>query len=250
MFRWTLLFLFLGFTVFAQTQEETQIPDRPIVPYGFNLHQGKKLIVFVDEKCSTCLQIQKNLTGTDFTFISKKKLPLPYSDKQVFDKSGLLHTIFAAQKLPMFVLIQDGITVQLFLNSVRTEDIQKIKLDTISPTNQLKVRLGEKLPGDLQKHTGAIVFWRSSCSSCQREKPVLIRMCAKKVNPLVVYSTRQESELLPKGCKGDFGRDLALTLGVSAVPTVLYLKNGRLVWYNVGYFGNLERVIEIFSEIK
>ncbi len=248
MFRWVLLFL--GFTAFAQTQEEIQIPDRPIVPYGFNLHQGKKLIVFVDEKCSTCLQIQKNLTGTDFTFIGKKKLPVPFSSKQVVDKSGLLHTIFAAQKLPMFVLVQDGITVQPFFNSVRTEDIQKVKVDTTLPANQLKVRLGEKLSGDLQKHTGAIVFWRSSCSSCQREKPVLIRMCAKKTNPLVVYSTRQESELLPKGCKGNFGRDLALSLGVPAVPTVLYLKNGRLIWYNVGYFGNLERVIEIFSEMK
>ena len=87
MFRRIFLSLFVGFTVFAQTQEETQIPDRPVVPYGFNLHQGKKLIVFVDEKCSTCLQIQKNLTGTDFTFISKKKLPAPYLNKQVVDKS-------------------------------------------------------------------------------------------------------------------------------------------------------------------
>ncbi len=250
MFRSVFLFLFLGFTVFAQTQEETQISDKPVVPYGFNLHQGKKLIVFVDEKCSTCLQIQKSLTGTDFTFISKKKLPIPYSSKQIVDKSGLLHTIFAAQKLPMAVLMQNGITVQPFPNNVRTEDIQKVKLDTTLPTNQLKVRLGEKLSGDLQKHTGAIVFWRSSCPSCQREKPALIRMCAKKVNPLVVYSTRQESELLPKGCTGGFGRDLALSLGVPAVPTVLYLNNGRLIWYNVGYFGNLERVIEIFSVMK
>ena len=250
MFRFMFLFLFLGITVFAQTQEETQIPDRPIVPYGFNLHQGKKLIVFVDEKCSTCLQIQKNLIGTDFTFVSKKKLSAPYSSKQVVDKSGLLHTIFSAQKLPMFVLIQDGITVQPFLNSVRTEDIQKVKVDTTLPINQLKVRLGEKLSGDLQQHTGAIVFWRSSCSSCQREKPVLIRMCAKKVNSLVVYSTRQESELLPQGCKGGFGRDLALSLRVPAVPTVLYLKNGQLIWYNVCYFGNLERVIELFSVMK
>ena len=190
MFRRIFLSLFVGFTVFAQTQEETQIPDRPIVPYGFNLHQGKKLIVFVDEKCSSCSQIQKNLTGTDFTFVSKKKLPAPYLSKQVVDKSGLLHTIFAVQILPMFLLIQDGITVQPFLNNVRTEDIQKVKVDTTPPVNQLKVRLGEKVSGDLQKHTGAIVFWRSSCSSCQREKPALIRMCAKKVNLLVVYSTR------------------------------------------------------------
>ena len=150
----------------------------------------------------------------------------------------------------MFVLIKDGVTVQPFLNSVRTEDIQKVKIDTTPPINQLKVRLGEKLSGDLQKHRGAVVFWRSSCSSCQREKPALIRMCAKKVNSLIVYSTRQESELLPQGCKGGFGRDLALSLGVPAVPSVLYLKNGQLIWYNVGYLGNLERVIEIFSVMK
>lgn len=249
MARFIILLLFTTLA-FAQTSEST-IPDLPIMPFGYKLEKGFQVVAFVDQKCSVCPTLINDLSGLQVTLISKNKLSKIYSNTQLVDTSGLLHEIFPIRQFPTVVVVKDGIARQQFAFGVRTKDIRNLKIDTMSSSLPLlKFSIGDQVTGKFSNHTGAITFWRSSCASCQREKPALTRMCSKKVNPLVVFATRQEPELIPKGCNGGYGRDYALELGVPVVPATLFFKSGKLIWYKLGYFARLERVIEILAAVK
>jgi hypothetical protein len=146
--------------------------------------------------------------------------------------------------------LKDGIGQRLLSLDATVKDLGNQISSISQPLPILKYRVGSQVGGKFQKHTGAVTFWRASCLSCQREKSALIRLCNRKDKPLVVYSTRQEPELIPRGCQGGYGRDFALELGVSVVPTTLYFRSGKLIWYKQGYFAGLERVIKIFANMK
>ncbi|MBJ6142326.1 TlpA disulfide reductase family protein [Hymenobacter sp. BT559] len=142
-------------------------------------------------------------------------------------------------------------------DSVRTQAISPVRTySTPAPTFALTDIKGQAY--DLAALRGKVVvvnFWFIKCAPCQQEMPALKQLTIDyRSNPRVVFLSlaREDAARLQHyvASKGDFGfaviplpQTLAEKFGITGYPTTTVIdRNGRFVYDNEGYAGNLTRL--------
>lgn len=141
----------------------------------------------------------------------------------------------------------NGQIVERYAGYVSAAEVQSALSDTRNQTRfaqtRYKIVLNETTVPGFERFSGVLSFWRGGCENCQLEKPSLARMCQKRPLGVAVLWTRDEGKI--DGCTHASGRALAMRLGITLVPTTLFVVKGKIVWVDVGYREDLEAVVEI-----
>jgi len=114
--------------------------------------------------------------------------------------------------------------------------------------NRYGVQLNKRVGDGYESYSGLLVFWRGGCPNCQAEKASLQALCKSKTLQITVIQTKDEGEV--EGCVNKMDPRLAKKWGIEYVPTLAFLKQGRLGWLDVGYRGDLPQVASALAVLQ
>lgn len=229
--RWFLLVIFGGWGL-AQS-----------VPIGYGLEEGTQILVFVSPNCAACESLA-TLKDFPVTFVGRAE-QMPYSPYRQ-DKGDLLARALRIQSAPTLVVLKDGWEVKRLTGKINPSAktlgllFDAAEAGLLSPAYTLAVSLGQVAPAPYQDFSGLLVFGYERCRWCELEKESWARLCQRSVNLRIIYSEGR----WPEVCKGELSTELFGRFGVPGTPTHVYLRQGRVVWIDVGYRSDLEEVVQ------
>lgn len=220
--------------------------SRPEHTGGYELEQGTRILVFATTECTVCKTLAA-MEGFPITFVGRaEKLPFsPY----LHDEGDLLARALRIQTAPTLVVLRDGWEVKRLTGKINpTAKTISLLVDAaeaglLSPAYNLKVALGDTAPAPFQDFSGLLVFGYEQCRWCELEKELWANPCQQSVRLHVIYSEGR----WPEACTGELNTELFGTFGIPASPTHIFLRQGRIVWINVGYRGDLAEIVEALS---
>lgn len=217
-----------------------------VAPYGLGLEQGVHILVFVGPNCPACEALRGELNGISTIYVGSSPA-IAYRPYRL-DPERLLHLTFRINNYPTLVLLKDGQEVRRYEPPVRGQEVkrayQEAKSGRTEPPYSYKIHVGDRVGGEFDTYTGLLIFWRESCPSCREEAPAIRRLCHSGSLSVRVLAT--QGEALPRGCPGKYARGIALSWGIPGVPAMVYLREGRVTWLDLGYreSQNFNAVIE------
>lgn len=216
-----------------------------IVPYGFQVERGVKVLIFVAQDCREC-EALRGLAGLPTTFIGQSP-SMPYSP-YLYDDTGLLmRAFYIRDRLPTVVILKDGHVMARLVKPGRLEEVKKAyesaRLpETRSRFKNLRLRLGERVNGQFSNYTGMIVFWKQEYLWCEREAADIEAICKSGLIAVTVIAVTKKE--WPMSCKGQHGTQEYQSWGIPGAPTHVFLQKGVVRWVDIGYRPDLKEVVE------
>lgn len=235
--RW-LLFVMLSSFGLAQS-----------VPIGYGREEGTRILVFVAPNCAPCESLAA-LKDFPITFVGRAE-QMPYNPYRQ-DKGDLLARALRIHTAPTLVVLKDGWEVKRITGKINPTPktlgllIDAAEAGLLSPQYAMPLALGQPAPAPYQDFTGLLIFGYEGCSWCQREKDTWARLCQQSVRLKIIYSEGK----WPEACKGELNTALFSTFGIPGTPTHVYLREGRVVWVDVGYRSDLEEVAQALGAME
>ena len=197
--------------------------------------EGIKVLLFVNDDCPACIQLSENLDGLPLIHVGMDEKNTAY-EPYFADQNYVVGRAFSVDSVPTISVIQDGQEVKRFDGYIEASPVREAVEDALegllTPEYEFILKIGQTVTDDYSAYTGFLVFYRDSCDACKEEAPFLTEACQSGIS-LTVLSTREEPT--PEGCPGVYARDIAVEWGVPGVPATVYLSDGEVVWFDVGY---------------
>lgn len=166
------------------------------------------------------------------------------------DTLGLIAKTFRVVTYPTAILLQGR---QEVLRQVGFVDVAVVEASVnalatgaMIPPWRVGLTIGERVEGGHESFTGLMVYWKSDCDACERERSQLARIATETLTEVRVIGA---VERLPDGVSTGDPSVTATSWGLPGAPMHIYLRNGVPLWIDAGFRSDLVDVLLLILEL-